>query len=63
MSKFLLAIGLIALVIGVKMVFDARPLVKTYFSFGEENEAVMGMKILGFVSMILGGVLLYFNFK
>ena len=31
MNNFLLAIGVIALVIGVKMIFDARPLVKTYF--------------------------------
>lgn len=62
MDKFLLAIGVIIMVIGVKMVYDARPIVKSYFSFGDENEAVLGMKILGFVLTIIGGFLLYFNF-
>lgn len=41
MSKVLLAIGAVAVAIGVKMIYDARPIVKTYFSFGEENEAVL----------------------
>ena len=35
MDKFLLAIGVICAVIGVKMIYDARPIVKMYFSFGE----------------------------
>ena len=62
MDKFLLAIGVIIMVIGVKMVYDARPIVKSYFCFGDENEAVFGLKILGFVLVITGGILLYFNF-
>lgn len=62
MDRFLLAIGVIILVIGVKMIYDARPIVKEYFGFGEENEAVLGMKILGFILSIIGGVLVYFNF-
>lgn len=41
MNKFLLAVGVIAVMLGVKMIYDARPLVKMYFSFGEENEAVL----------------------
>lgn len=62
MNKVLLAIGVIAIMLGVKMIYDARPIVKMYFSFGDENEATMGMKILGFMFAILGGILLYFNF-
>lgn len=62
MDKFLLAIGLILAVIGVKMVYDARPMVKKYFSFGNENEAVLGMKILGFIFSIIGALFIYFNF-
>lgn len=41
MNKFLLSLGIILLAIGVKLIYDARPIVKMYFSFGEENEAVM----------------------
>lgn len=62
MNKFLLAIGVIAVMLGVKMIYDARPIVKMYFSFGDENEATLGMKILGFLLAIIGGILLYFNF-
>ena len=31
MDKVLLAIGVISAVIGVKLIFDARPIVKMYF--------------------------------
>jgi hypothetical protein len=62
MERFLLALGVIFAVIGVKMIYDARPIVKEYFSFGDENEATLGMKLLGFITIILGGVLIYFNF-
>ena len=62
MDKVLLAFGVISIIIGVKMIYDARPIVKTYFSFGDENEATLGLKILGFIMTIVGGILLYFNF-
>ena len=61
MNNFLIAIGTILLVSGIKMVYDARPIVKQYFSFGQENEAVLGMKILGFLFAVIGGIFLYFN--
>lgn len=62
MEKVLLAIGIIIIMVGIKMIYDARPIVKMYFSFGEENEAALGLKILGFILAIIGGVLLYFTF-
>lgn len=62
MEKVLLAIGIIAILLGVKMIYDARPIVKMYFSFGDENEAVLGMKILGYILAVIGGIMLYFNF-
>ncbi len=61
MNKILLGIGVISLMLGVKMIYDARPIVKQYFSFGDENEATLGIKILGFLFAIVGGILLYFN--
>lgn len=62
MDKFLVAIGIILIVLGVKLVYDARPIVKRYFSFGEENEATNGLKIMGFIFAVVGSILLYFNF-
>ncbi len=53
MNKCLVAIGIILVAIGVKLIYDARPIVKMYFSFGEENEAVLGLKILGFISTMI----------
>lgn len=61
MNKFLLMLGVLSVAIGVKMIYDARPIVKMYFSFGDENEATLGMKILGFIISIIGGILIYFN--
>lgn len=59
MENFLLALGIIAIVIGVKFIFDARPIVKVYFGFGKENENVLIMKIVGFTLSIIGGILIY----
>lgn len=62
MRVFLLFIGMISLVCGVKFIFDARPIVKKYFSFGDKNEATIGLKILGFLLSIIGGTIMYFIF-
>lgn len=62
MRIFLLLVGIIALVCGVKFIYDARPIVKKYFGFGDKNEATLGLKMFGFIFVIIGGLLLYFNF-
>ncbi len=62
MRIFLLFIGIVSLVCGVKFIYDARPIVKKYFSFGDKNEAIFGLKILGFLLLILGSIILYFNY-
>ena len=60
MKTFLLIIGAVSLVVGVKFIFDARPIVKKYFSFSDKNEAVLGLKIFGFLLMIIGAIIMYF---
>ena len=62
MRIFFLFIGTVALVCGIKFIYDARPIVKKYFSFGDKNDATLGLKIFGFIFAIIGGLLLYFNF-
>ena len=62
MRTFLLIISVILLVIGVKFIFDARPLVKKYFSFGQENDATLGLKLFGFMFLVIGALIFYFNF-
>lgn len=62
MKVFLLFIGVISAVIGVKFIFDARPIVKKYFSFGDKNDASLGLKVFGFLLLLMGALLIYFNF-
>ena len=54
-------IGLIFLMSGVIMVYDARILTRNWFGFGDQNEASLGFKILVFIFCIIGGIMLYFN--
>lgn len=57
----LIIIGLIIAAVGVIMIFDARFLTKKFFSFGDQNEASAGFKILGFIIAIVGALIVYFN--
>lgn len=49
------------LLIGVILIYDARIITKKFFGFGDQNEASSGLKILGFIVAIIGGLILYFN--
>ena len=54
-------IGLILLIGGVIMCYDARILTQKWFGFGDQNEASLGFKLLGFIVCILGALIVYFN--
>ena len=54
-------IGLLILLLGVVMVYDARIITVKWFSFGDQNEASLGFKILGFIFCIVGALIVYFN--
>lgn len=56
----LILIGVILALIGVVMIFDARILIKRFFSFGDQNDASLGLKILGFLIAIGGALLVFF---
>ena len=51
-------LGSAIVLIGSLILFDARRLVKKYFDFGEENNATKGMKIVGFILIIIGGLVM-----
>ena len=57
----LLIIGAIIALLGAYMIYDARSLTKRWFGFGDQNEATAGMKILGFVFILIGFFVIYFN--
>ena len=61
MGKLILEIvGLIIASLGVIMIFDARYLTKRFFGFGDQNDATLGFKILGFVIAIVGALIIFF---
>ena len=58
----LLVVGVIMATIGTVMIYDARILTKRFFSFGDQNDASLGLKILGFLIAIGGALLVFFQF-
>lgn len=61
MQTLILFIGTIILVIGVKLIYDARIIVNKYFSVSNKNGAVMFLKVLGTLCAIAGAILISKN--
>ena len=61
MGKIVLnLIGVLILLIGVVLVYDARIITKKMFGFGDQNEATSGFKILGAFISVIGAIIIYF---
>ena len=58
--RILWVIGIILAMCGVILIYDARPITKKIFGFGDQNEATLGLKIIGFVICVIGGLLILF---
>ena len=54
-------IGVIMVLIGVILIYDARIITKRFFSFGDQNEGSSGLKIIGFILAIAGGLIIFFS--
>lgn len=61
MQVFMLFIGTILLVIGVKLIYDARLIVKKYFSVNDKNSATLFLKIMGTFCVFVGVLLVSKN--
>jgi len=49
------------LILGVMLVYDARRITRKFFNgLGDQNEGVLGFKIVGWLFCIVGGVVIYF---
>lgn len=59
-SIILKIIGLLLVLCGVTLIFDARIITKSFFGFGDQNEGSAGLKIIGFIISIVGAVIIYF---
>jgi len=54
-------IGIVIVIAGVIMIYDARSVTKKLFGFGDQNEATLGLKIGGFIVSVIGAIIIYFN--
>lgn len=52
--------GTILVLIGIILIYDARPITKKFFGFGDQNEGALGLKMFGFIFTVVGGVILLF---
>lgn len=59
--KFLFGLGIIIATCGVILIYDARPITKKMFSFGDQNDGALGLKLVGFLFSIIGMILVYCN--
>ena len=60
MEQVINFIALAIVVLGVVMVYDARKITKKMFGFGDQNQATWGLKIMGFIVLIIGALIIYF---
>lgn len=54
-------IAALMILFGVIIIYDARIITKRFFGFGDQNDASYGLKIIGFIIAIVGGLILFFN--
>lgn len=57
--KILYVIGIILAMAGVILIYDARPITKKRFGFGDQNDATLGLKLIGFLISIIGAIIVY----
>ena len=56
--KFLFGLGMVIATVGVILIYDARPITKKMFSFGDQNDGALGLKVTGFLIIVIGAILL-----
>ena len=56
-------IMMILILFGITLIYDARIITNKFFGFGDQNEGSAGLKIIGFIIAIVGGIAMYFLCK
>ena len=54
-------IAIIMILLGVILIYDARIIIKKYFSFGDQNEGSNGLKMVGLIITLIGSIILYIS--
>ena len=58
----ILIIGALICAGGVICIYDARSITNRMFGFGDQNEATLGLKMIGFVIAMIGAVIILLNY-
>ena len=53
-------VAVLIILLGTILIYDARIITKKIFSFGDQNEASWGLKILGWCISIIGILIIFF---
>lgn len=59
--NIVLIIGALIAAGGVILVYDARNITIRVFGFGDQNEATLGLKMIGFAISMIGAIILVIN--
>lgn len=52
-------IEVLIILAGVILIYDSRLITKKFFGFGDQNEATIGMKLIGFIIAIIGAIVIF----
>lgn len=61
MKTICILIGILIVMLGVIMIYDARKLTKKWFGFNDQNEGSKWFKIGGFILSIIGIIIILFE--
>lgn len=56
--ELLTVLGIVILMSGTILIYDARQITKKLFSYGKQNEETRALKLIGFILSIVGGLLI-----
>ena len=51
--KTIVIIGIVVIMLGIILIYDARDFAKHFFSFSDQNSATLGLKVVGFILSIV----------
>ncbi len=57
----ILIIGALIVLLGVICIYDARVITNRMFGFGDQNEASLGLKMIGFIFTLVGSLIILIN--
>ena len=55
----LIIIGVLIILAGVILIYDSRLITKKFFGFGDQIEATLGLKLIGFIIAIIGAIVIF----